>query len=163
MALKASKDRYGEIQQQFTRVRHQIYELEIESGELGKKQNGGKTARVKLESRLESTEDDRGRIAEDISQFRTQIAGLEEESTRAGGMLEQLDTERDRKVQELERAVARRKSCEEDREKTLDKIRDRKSTRLNSSHVAISYAVFCLKKKKNCLTKLDEKLSECST
>src|SRR6266700_4903632 len=27
-------------------------------------------------------------------------------------------------------------------------IRDRKSTRLNSSHVKISYAVFCLKKKK---------------
>src|SRR5207253_6794721 len=27
-------------------------------------------------------------------------------------------------------------------------VRDRKSTRLNSSHVAISYAVFCLKKKK---------------
>src|SRR5207302_9937913 len=26
---------------------------------------------------------------------------------------------------------------------------DRKSTRLNSSHVKISYAVFCLKKKKN--------------
>src|SRR5437660_3138916 len=28
------------------------------------------------------------------------------------------------------------------------RCRDRKSTRLNSSHVAISYAVFCLKKKK---------------
>src|SRR5699024_12085890 len=28
-------------------------------------------------------------------------------------------------------------------------LRDRKSTRLNSSHVSISYAVFCLKKKKN--------------
>src|SRR6266699_4403573 len=27
-------------------------------------------------------------------------------------------------------------------------VRDRKSTRLNSSHVRISYAVFCLKKKK---------------
>src|SRR5699024_12006607 len=27
-------------------------------------------------------------------------------------------------------------------------ISDRKSTRLNSSHVSISYAVFCLKKKK---------------
>src|SRR5437773_6263760 len=26
---------------------------------------------------------------------------------------------------------------------------DRKSTRLNSSHITISYAVFCLKKKKN--------------
>src|SRR2546430_12801912 len=29
--------------------------------------------------------------------------------------------------------------------------RDRKSTRLNSSHSQISYAVFCLKKKKNAL------------
>src|SRR2546430_14238986 len=29
-----------------------------------------------------------------------------------------------------------------------DVIRDRKSTRLNSSHSQISYAVFCLKKKK---------------
>src|SRR5690554_3428405 len=29
-----------------------------------------------------------------------------------------------------------------------DIIQDRKSTRLNSSHVRISYAVFCLKKKK---------------
>src|SRR5438874_4694057 len=28
-------------------------------------------------------------------------------------------------------------------------LQDRKSTRLNSSHVEISYAVFCLKKKKN--------------
>src|SRR5690349_22893790 len=28
-------------------------------------------------------------------------------------------------------------------------VADRKSTRLNSSHVEISYAVFCLKKKKN--------------
>src|SRR3989442_8804605 len=31
---------------------------------------------------------------------------------------------------------------------------DRKSTRLNSSHVRISYAVFCLKKKKNSMDKL---------
>src|SRR5947207_6671495 len=31
----------------------------------------------------------------------------------------------------------------------LYKPEDRKSTRLNSSHTVISYAVFCLKKKKN--------------
>src|SRR5699024_11968570 len=30
----------------------------------------------------------------------------------------------------------------------LFETKDRKSTRLNSSHVSISYAVFCLKKKK---------------
>src|SRR5271166_6887048 len=34
---------------------------------------------------------------------------------------------------------------------------DRKSTRLNSSHVAISYAVFCLKKKKKKITKYQSK------
>src|SRR5699024_1110353 len=33
------------------------------------------------------------------------------------------------------------------------KPRDRKSTRLNSSHVSISYAVFCLKKKRSLVTK----------
>src|SRR2546426_6892373 len=33
-----------------------------------------------------------------------------------------------------------------------DVARDRKSTRLNSSHLVISYAVFCLKKKKNVIT-----------
>src|SRR5256885_7066055 len=31
---------------------------------------------------------------------------------------------------------------------------DRKSTRLNSSHLVISYAVFCLKKKKNMPTQI---------
>src|SRR5437868_8841251 len=34
------------------------------------------------------------------------------------------------------------------RAKSRRSRRDRKSTRLNSSHVSISYAVFCLKKKK---------------
>src|SRR5688500_19836202 len=37
-------------------------------------------------------------------------------------------------------------SC--DRILVMDQGRDRKSTRLNSSHLVISYAVFCLKKKK---------------
>src|SRR5438874_9765030 len=33
-------------------------------------------------------------------------------------------------------------------QRDLGQLQDRKSTRLNSSHVEISYAVFCLKKKK---------------
>src|SRR5256885_12923638 len=36
----------------------------------------------------------------------------------------------------------------EDHARRIEKIEDRKSTRLNSSHLVISYAVFCLKKKK---------------
>src|SRR5437870_12208912 len=35
----------------------------------------------------------------------------------------------------------------------LERPQDRKSTRLNSSHVAISYAVFCLKKKNKIIIK----------
>src|SRR2546421_4297631 len=40
-------------------------------------------------------------------------------------------------------------------------IRDRKSTRLNSSHDQISYAVFCLKKKKQTIRRSTR--SSCST
>src|SRR5690625_1831885 len=40
---------------------------------------------------------------------------------------------------------------------------DRKSTRLNSSHVAISYAVFCLKKKKKTKTRTAYNTSEQAT
>src|SRR2546430_6288678 len=38
---------------------------------------------------------------------------------------------------------------EQGKEVDRAKLSDRKSTRLNSSHSQISYAVFCLKKKKN--------------
>src|SRR6266540_6224275 len=37
------------------------------------------------------------------------------------------------------------------------RTRDRKSTRLNSSHITISYAVFCLKKKKKKLNQYKKK------
>src|SRR5690348_17800403 len=43
-------------------------------------------------------------------------------------------------------------ACVDDRRRR--KRRDRKSTRLNSSHPSISYAVFCLKKKKAYATTL---------
>src|SRR5437667_9260955 len=39
---------------------------------------------------------------------------------------------------------------------------DRKSTRLNSSHITISYAVFCLKKKKQTKQKIYMKKKTCS-
>src|SRR2546422_4483820 len=40
---------------------------------------------------------------------------------------------------------------------------DRKSTRLNSSHGYISYAVFCLKKKKNAISAVISHTSSCAT
>src|SRR5690348_18168731 len=48
-----------------------------------------------------------------------------------------------------ERRTASRTAEREGRQKgPCAEFRDRKSTRLNSSHPSISYAVFCLKKKK---------------
>src|SRR5256885_7609936 len=48
-------------------------------------------------------------------------------------------------------AIAQRIEKQRARQPVLEAARgvDRKSTRLNSSHLVISYAVFCLKKKKN--------------
>src|SRR2546430_7913235 len=46
------------------------------------------------------------------------------------------------------RALRRRPPAQHPRALEGDAVGDRKSTRLNSSHSQISYAVFCLKKKK---------------
>src|SRR5260221_6933421 len=59
--------------------------------------------------------------------------------------------ERERQRAALDRFVGR-----------LVEVRDRKSTRLNSSHTVISYAVFCLKKKKSPLCSLDAPSQGCS-
>src|SRR5437868_11320206 len=44
--------------------------------------------------------------------------------------------------------ILKRELSPEECFRAVDECGDRKSTRLNSSHVSISYAVFCLKKKK---------------
>src|SRR3989454_9379379 len=46
------------------------------------------------------------------------------------------------------RTAARRHASMTNPVTLMTRSRDRKSTRLNSSHLVISYAVFCLKKKK---------------
>src|SRR3712207_7095856 len=51
-------------------------------------------------------------------------------------------------VDRLDPAPGRRPDLARERGEA-DRHADRKSTRLNSSHANISYAVFCLKKKKN--------------
>src|SRR5699024_11288219 len=57
---------------------------------------------------------------------------------------------------DTEEQDACRDEGEDDRDRERHREGDRKSTRLNSSHVSISYAVFCLKKKKNNKTKTEK-------
>src|SRR5690349_23936946 len=45
----------------------------------------------------------------------------------------------------------------------FEQVQDRKSTRLNSSHVEISYAVFCLKKKMTITVVTPPSQRECTT
>src|SRR2546426_5248055 len=67
--------------------------------------------------------------------FRSPAAGLPSEQAGGGHLLQN----RGRGVQPVARLLVHR---------VQDLVGDRKSTRLNSSHLVISYAVFCLKKKK---------------
>src|SRR3712207_8582078 len=75
------------------------------------------------------------------------------------------EIEKRRKKRERERERERVRERESERERVRERVRvrrreergDRKSTRLNSSHANISYAVFCLKKKK-CYENVDARI-----
>src|SRR5699024_12071645 len=64
----------------------------------------------------------------------------EEVNQNHAGLMQQLLQELGREIQSLDRQLS---TIAQNNNQS-----DRKSTRLNSSHVSISYAVFCLKKKK---------------
>src|SRR5690625_6740621 len=70
---------------------------------------------------------------------------LPQQDLHVDGVVLQLRPEEVREAQ----ARARRTGHPHNRARCGGRGPDRKSTRLNSSHVAISYAVFCLKKKKH--------------
>src|SRR5258708_19098813 len=61
---------------------------------------------------------------------------------------------------DIDRAAEAVKDAAKPRIHTFISTSDRKSTRLNSSHQIISYAVFCLKKKKKNSNKYDIDLSD---
>src|SRR3712207_6902775 len=70
--------------------------------------------------------------------------------SQARGPVRQVDAVGDRRLRrplgrELERLPSQRRGIEDAARRV--RLGDRKSTRLNSSHANISYAVFCLKKK----------------
>src|SRR5256885_13335596 len=79
--------------------------------------------------------------------YTTLFRSLSTESARAEQLQRQLgeqaSTTRTQRSLELEQ----RRLAEQDRTRAAGTL-DRKSTRLNSSHLVISYAVFCLENKK---------------
>src|SRR5690349_487856 len=80
--------------------------------------------------------------------FRSRVAVGQQDRVLAGERAQELPAlarGRDRRVETED--VAHRVGVRDEDHRLLGPV-DRKSTRLNSSHVEISYAVFCLKKKK---------------
>src|SRR5437762_6029782 len=79
-------------------------------------------------------------VADELAGWRARAVKAEaelKESSGRGGSAAKPDAETRNRVADLEQE-----------NKTLrQRVEDRKSTRLNSSHRCISYAVFCLKKK----------------
>src|SRR5690625_6700316 len=97
-------------------------------------------------------------IIAEIRNMKTEATFKEHEWIEARKMLEDAQPNLSRKQADQDMSVDREQEKKElqsgDEVKVvslnqkgtiLEKISDRKSTRLNSSHVAISYAVFCLK------------------
>src|SRR5438067_6684631 len=81
--------------------------------------------------------------------FRSQVVAALDEPAAALVSAAEVEAERDAGRRRVDHVVV-------ELEPRLDRpaaLVDRKSTRLNSSHVSISYAVFCLKKKKKKKTK----------
>src|SRR5437868_9352523 len=75
-------------------------------------------------------------------------------TTKPGSITDNFRNFRDCHFQKTSRASAKGATREpyESANNLHSAQRDRKSTRLNSSHVSISYAVFCLKKKHTTIT-----------
>src|SRR5690606_40169801 len=86
-----------------------------------------------------SSDLDRHLLAAHVGQLLPAAVGAEEVHVRA---------ERARRALVLAARETDEATHRHHRPRPGDRVEDRKSTRLNSSHVKISYAVFCLKKKK---------------
>src|SRR5690625_6236639 len=80
----------------------------------------------------------RGEDLSDLEQFEA----VDEKRRELIAKTEELKAKRN----QVSKEIATLKREKQDADAVIKEI-DRKSTRLNSSHVAISYAVFCLKKK----------------
>ncbi|MCC5914616.1 MAG: chromosome segregation protein SMC [Balneolaceae bacterium] len=128
-SLKKAKARFNEVQQQFTRIRHELYELEISVSDANQKLSSLQSSRIKLESKLENSEDDQIRINRDIEDLEDEILNAKGEMNLAREALNKINQELEEEEKRLETATGRRRELEEQREKLREEIRSLKSRR----------------------------------
>src|SRR5437762_5721925 len=139
------------LPQEIDEVERKIVQHEIELAALAKeKDKASKERRAKVEQELAELRERSKVMKAQWQAEKDAITGLQakkaqleqlrteaEQATRRGDLQKAAEISYGR-IPALEREIA-------DAEKRLAQIQDRKSTRLNSSHRCISYAVFCLK------------------
>jgi chromosome segregation protein len=122
-ALEDSKKKYGQIQQQYNRERHDLYEVEVQLSATNNELNQLQTKRIKIESRLENTEGDLERINDEIVDLNDEIDNLTGERGLIEKKLEQLVVERDELEKELETAREKREQLAERQNEIKDELR----------------------------------------
>ncbi|MEX0639335.1 MAG: chromosome segregation protein SMC [Balneolaceae bacterium] len=126
-SLKESRERFSEVQQQFTKERHELYELEISTSDASGKVDELRAARIKLESRIENTEGDLNRIDREIEELRQKVEILERSITETEETLRTRSEELESEEERLENALEKRKELEGQRESYRDVMRSGQS------------------------------------
>ena len=119
-SLQKSKETFNALQQQYTKVRHELYELEISVGDVNKELRELQSDRIKLESKLENSDDDQLRISRDIDDLEDEIENAKGELGIAGKKLESVNGELEELEEELTQVTAKRESLQADREEVRE-------------------------------------------
>lgn len=129
--LKDSKERYNYIQQQFSSERDELNELEQAFEEASHEINQLQTKRIKIESRLENTDEEIDRLKAERTSLKNQIDELKKEKANLSAKVEEARKQREQKEQQLQQAREKRESLSEQQNALKDTIRQKKS-RLDS-------------------------------
>lgn len=125
--LQNSKQRYTEIQQKFAAGRDEQSLLEQKLGLANRELNDLQNKRIRIESRLENTEEDLARIGNEIKDLEKEISKLKAEQQSLQQDLEKAQHERNNKEQNLTTARKKRQELTQQREELKDQIRSRQS------------------------------------
>lgn len=126
-SLRESRERFNEVQQNYTRIRHRLYELEIEAADHGNRLSELQSGRIRLESKLESTEDDLQRIQEEVDDLNERIDGMQQEREELQSRMKQLIRERNSRQGKLEGVIGKKRELELKRDDLKEEIRKLRS------------------------------------
>jgi len=126
-SLQESKETFNQLQQRYTRIRHELYELEISVSNTNKKLRDLQSNRIKLESKLENSEDDRIRINREIEGLEDEIDNAKGELNISTGKLEKVNQAIGEKESELSQVTSKRDELQARREELQEQARSAKS------------------------------------